>query len=114
MTTPSYDRIRERVNAATPGPWAWDEEGFMGAGSVWCASEQDSLFGGPIAEPSGDCYPRGGYAPKEDMTFIAHAREDVPTLLDALDRVRQVLDDYTGEAPVILIANIREALDGPA
>lgn len=86
-------RVRlEVARAATPGPWQHvdyaDPEGqplasdgspstFMGCGSVITMAER--VMGGDIAMPhqpyvagpAGDCYPRGGYSPKEDMTFIA-------------------------------------------
>lgn len=84
--------LREHAEGATPGPWRHvdyaDPEGqpltsdgqqstFMGCGSIITMTER--LIGGDIAMPhppyiagpSGDCYPRGGYSPKEDMAFIA-------------------------------------------
>lgn len=54
--------------AATPGPWAVDD-GFLDV-----ISEEN---GGPICEV-GDPYPRGDNHPKENMQFIAEAREGWP------------------------------------
>lgn len=76
--------VRESAEGATPGPWQHvdyaDPEGqpltsaglrstYMGCGEVQTVN--DRLFGGSIAAPSGDCYPRSGYSPKEDMAYIA-------------------------------------------
>ena len=61
--------IRARADKATPGPWAYYERG--------CRE-----FGYDLTLPSGI---RGAYEQEEDVAFIAHARDDVPALLDALD-----------------------------
>lgn len=75
--------LREVAEAATPGPWEWEDEGFMGCGQVWTQGE--GVEGGSIAGPTGDCYPRSGYSPKEDMQFIATF--DPPTVLGLLDTI---------------------------
>lgn len=85
----ALDEIRARLDAATPGPWAHDDEGFMGCGQVYTANED--LYGGNIAAPSGDLYPRAGYSPKDDMLFIAHAPADVARLLQALEATEGTL-----------------------
>jgi hypothetical protein len=67
------DEIRGRLEAATPGPW-WTPnhihpaEVFSGTGlgDDVCVAEEMT---------------------KRDAEFIAHAREDVPKLLDALAAV---------------------------
>lgn len=71
--------------AATPGPWEWDPEGFMGCGQVWTLGP--GVEGGSIAGPTGDCYPRSGYSPKEDMQFIAAASPSV--VAELVRRVRE-------------------------
>ena len=81
--------LRRLAAEATPGPWAWDADGdsYMGCGEVFTWGE--GVEGGNIAAPSGDLYPRSGYAPQADMKFIAMM--DPPTtlaLLDALDAAR--------------------------
>ena len=94
--------IQERADAATPGPWLHDEsEDFMGCGSVFTGAE--SLLGGEIAAPNGDLYPRSGYSPRDDMVFIANARQDVPALLAEVKRlhswdgVMSLLDEHYPE-----------------
>ena len=77
------DDIKGRLAAATPGPWEWDEEGFMGCGQVY--TMHPDVLGGNIAAPSGDLYPRSGYSPKDDMQFIAAAPVDVARLTRAVE-----------------------------
>lgn len=82
--------LREHAGAATPGPWEHvDYQGavdpayvtYMGCGSVVTMNED--LVGGDIAAPSGDPYPRSGYAPKEDMAYVALMHPPVALALAA-------------------------------
>ena len=41
----------------------------MGCGEVYTLG--DGVEGGAIAAPAGDCYPRSGYSPADDMAWIA-------------------------------------------
>ncbi len=60
--------IRARERAATPGPW--------------CISEKGNTV--KSLSIDGICH---GMSPKQtDAEFIAHARQDIPALLDALDK----------------------------
>jgi hypothetical protein len=89
------EAIRRRVDAATPGPWEHVDHGdgpdstFMGCGQVITLGER--VMGGDICAPSGDCYPRSGYRPLDDMAFIAAARSDVPDLLAEVERLTLLL-----------------------
>ena len=74
--------IDERCTSATPGPWLSYVEGrdFESGSSVIVRGEngQESdlyLLGGTIA----------------DQDFIAHARQDIPLLLDEIKRLRKLL-----------------------
>jgi hypothetical protein len=67
-------KLREHAEAATPGPWEHVDHGpptgsFMGCGQVITMGAE--VFGGDIAGPTGDLYPRGGYSPLDDMALIA-------------------------------------------
>lgn len=92
---PDTAAIRARCEAATPGPWVWWDEDYMGCGQVYTMGEH--VMGGNIAAPSGDLYPRSGYNPQADMRFVAAARQDVPDLCDALDRARTERDTALAE-----------------
>lgn len=84
--TDIIQQAESALENATPGPWTWIDEDFMGCGQV--CTVNDDLFGGDIAAPSGDCYPRSGYNPKGDMQFIAWARAGVPELVAELKAAR--------------------------
>ena len=69
------DEIEARANAATPGPWEAD-----GSAHVLTAGNT-ATFVARCADPD------GSDAGVPDAEFIAHARTDVPALLDALEKV---------------------------
>ncbi len=74
--------VRKRCNLATPGPWISYVEGrdHTSGDSVIVRGEN----GGEE-----DLYVYGATA--EDQDFIAHAREDIPYLLDEIERLTQIL-----------------------
>ena len=75
---------RKRCDAATPGPWTSIIEGrdqALGGASFI----QRDKYG------MSDLYLHGGTV--EDQDFIAHARQDIPLLLDEIERLRKLLED---------------------
>lgn len=75
--------IRAREQAATPGPWTlWHRTKH--AADVQAASPNS--VGGTILHTIAPCWAG------PDAEFIAHARTDVPRLLDALERVLPEID----------------------
>ena len=107
------DAIRERCEAATPGPWgalacgekdnswaigtwAWPDGAPAGPGFFdeeetdrWLAAGEPT----DLAETHAEIIDRICEAPDAiaslaDAEFIAHARTDVPALLDAIERLR--------------------------
>lgn len=73
------EAISARAEAATPGPWAYVDNGFDGY--IMSASEH-LIVGGEPAE--------GRIEPDDpNADFIAHAREDVPALLAEVKRLVQ-------------------------
>jgi hypothetical protein len=71
LTQEQLEDIRQRAENATPGPWKWvgqTEGGFIPQGA----------YLGDTLILLGDHYENY----KEDATFIAHARTDIPLLLD--------------------------------
>lgn len=88
-------RCRELAEAATPGPWrTWIE----GEGEVWggdpCVLD---LHQNVVAEPR----------TPEDTRFIAHAREDVPALIAALEAAQAKNERLHG-----VVAAVDAALEG--
>jgi hypothetical protein len=89
------EAVREHALSATPGPWAYEAEGFMGCGQVFTWGK--GVEGGNIAGPSGDLYPRSGYSPKGDMQFIALMHPLVALALAALlDEAAESLEEDGG------------------
>ena len=83
--------IRQRADAAMPGPWeAWEatrsDTGDLVAVHVgdeyWSPNSYDYQPGSPISE-------RRGLAMR-DAEFIAHARDDIPALLAEVDAWREI------------------------
>jgi hypothetical protein len=86
MSKLDLDAIRQRAEAATPGPW-------YGFSSSWCVYNTPNSDGELIA----DVYEYGGYPPDANTQFIAHAREDIPAMLDEIERLRALLQTYQEE-----------------
>jgi hypothetical protein len=109
--------IEERAKAATPGPWRtrvddiddWGQVRGLGPdGRMWTVAmaragrfvsseEEDACRWPSKADPYG-----------HNAEFIAHAREDVPALVEEIRRLRagiaKALDAYTYEAAFEVIA----------
>lgn len=86
---PDLDAIRQRVNAATPGPWHAEDKGaFHEIYTKGLGTNPLLPYEPPIllssSEPDEEIR-------REDAEFIVHAREDVPVLLDEIDRLREEL-----------------------
>ena len=70
----NIDEIRARAEAATPGPWMWEEVKYPDE---------------PVHLRFGNCdFVLGRAEFYRDADFIAHAREDIPYLLDALEQLQ--------------------------
>lgn len=78
ITPEELTAIRERAEKATPGPWGWSDAKVRDGKYVFVP--QGSYLAGTLIM-FGDTYENG----EQDADFIAHAREDIPRLLDALE-----------------------------
>lgn len=84
MTEERIAEISGRENAATPGPWTIRNEQLIEHG------KQDIAIG-VIAESFGDNNEDEATTTDEcaaNVKFIAHAREDIPALLNEVERLR--------------------------
>lgn len=115
MTAPLDDEqleaIRQRVDAATPGPWmAANEHGNLPPESspAWCVCQMrpgyENMEGQVDDRGRRDGWlrdvaetPGRKHEYDHDAEFIAHAREDVPALLREVDRLRAMFDGMTDE-----------------
>ncbi len=78
--------MRARVNVTTPGPCIAYFEGrdHYGGSSFIQTATQD-------IEISAEDYRGGGGHYCADLDFIAHAKQDIPRLLDEVERLRSLL-----------------------
>lgn len=89
------DAIRERLEAATPGPWTtggiFDPRGPNPKQSVWGPTAPGMQSGVLVVDR----------APKADATLIAHAPADIAALLAEVERLRalagRLLVEFTGD-----------------
>ncbi len=95
MDAAEMREIRQRVEAATPGPWKWrdaDDEGDLDG--LW-APGKPRKRGRPrdVAVVGATGMHTEGWVLVEvaDAEFIAHARSDVPALLDEVERLRDLV-----------------------
>lgn len=120
MTAEQLQQIRARCNAASPGPWSshalWEmHDGKLCENqtecvvcqhpdvpsAMWIASHRHtnqqidfSIDEPPISEGLVGLRPN-------DADFIAHARTDVPALLDEIARLRQALTEEREACAVV-------------
>ena len=81
LTSAELEKIRKRCDAATPGPWRSFVEGrdhtsgnsFIMTGVGDARGDDIELFGATVA----------------DQDFIANARQDIPRLLDEIERLKR-------------------------
>ena len=89
MSTLDLAAIRERAEAATPGPWEWQPP----SGEAWPIADESLLSPGTGEYVLvGWGYDASGIdGETADREFIAHAREDIPALLDEIDRLNAII-----------------------
>jgi hypothetical protein len=83
LTDEELEHIERRCNAATKGPWESSVEGrdhlagsnFIRTGGLDDESPDIELIGGAV----------------DDQDFIAHARQDVPRLIEEVRRLKRSL-----------------------
>ena len=76
----ALEEIRSRSESATAGPWTSFVEG------------RDHQSGSSFIRTSGEDIELAG-ATVADQDFIAHARQDVPRLLEEIERLRRSLEE---------------------
>lgn len=100
MTKEILKEIRARCDSATAGPWKdgygdgsgkHDPEDGIGCITAGIENSETSIFHGKLF----DC--------ADNATFIAHSREDLPKLLDALEVGINALEDITEHTIVGII-----------
>lgn len=83
LTDAELEQIQSRCDAATPGPWISYVEGRdHTSGSSFIMTGERNARGNDI-ELSGTTIP--------DQDFIAHARQDIPKLLNEIKRLKSLV-----------------------
>lgn len=91
--------IRSRADAATPGPWLVGGAPNATWQQVYCPRDNNLNVVQSM---------RGG----RDASFVAHAREDIPWLLDLVRQQARVIADLQEESDAARLAlRYREALE---
>lgn len=93
MSDERLEQIQARAAAATPGPWeAWD------TGDPPAEDEARAWIVTP-----GSLHLATLYAgdPSANATFAAHAREDIPALLEEIDRLHEEVRDQRHVADML-------------
>ena len=90
--------IQQRTDKATPGPWqAHSRNGFNPGQEPREIRGLDSFFGWVIDGPPNA--ERGQFSRGWDAHFVAHAREDIPALVEEVlalrTRVRELEEEET-------------------
>ena len=86
------DAIRARADAATDGPWLALVDVTAEGDIVWVRAKADDDHVDVTTVTAPEFAHAGDYM--ADADFIAHAREDVPRLLAAVDAVLGLCDRY--------------------
>ncbi len=86
LTDRDLDEIRARCEAATPGPWKYMVEGRDNT------SGDSFIMRGTKGDRHSDLYLNANGKPgtDADCDFVAGARQDIPRLLDEIERLRRV------------------------
>jgi len=89
LTRAELDAIRERCEAATPGPWT----------PVPQTSDGRHIREAAVVNASMQsfwqcCYKQGNGQPEQDAAFIAAARTDVPALLAHIEALETALREW--------------------
>lgn len=96
--------IKERVAAATPGPWKhdwgnWDVEGPNRENIA------DISSGYRYQEPDKSFHSKAD--PHDDAEFIAHARTDIPLLLERIEQLEDKCVDCGKDAVLCSVCAAR-------
>ena len=101
--------IRDRAEAATPGPWR-----VVAHGEQDCLARREITAGKHIMIARVDCVPGVAADFDRDYAFIAHARTDVPRLIGLVGEMAKVLEAAREEVrEALLCSNSIECGESP-
>ncbi|OQV53338.1 hypothetical protein [Bacillus velezensis] len=82
LTKDQLEEIRQRADAATEGPWRIGKQSPNGLNNI-------GTIGGLLTAQTTD---------EDDAKYIAHARRDIPVLLDHIEELQGKIDLYESYA----------------
>lgn len=107
LTDDKLDEIEKRAERATEGPWDYGDDALIAqqiSGDVKYSQWLLHKDGEPIVHVRIDHYKYIGGAPpgdhvlkREDAEFIAHARQDVPRLIEEVRRLRAKIEEESDD-----------------
>jgi len=90
MTEEELKEIEHRVNSGTKGPWIVMIEGIThSSGSDFIMTGVENSDDHSNAERGNDLYVSDGR--KEDLIFMAHAKQDIPKLITEIRKLKNRL-----------------------
>lgn len=110
MTEQELQAIKERAEAATPGPWevVKSKEAGVQIGTAWKHGQLKA--GVPVVTTAHGVNSVTIYINDGNAEFIAAAREDVSVLLDEVERLTQIIRELHAEkVTLIMTAEMNEA-----
>ncbi len=106
MTDKRLEEIRKRVEAATPGPWVPSDHDWGSNDGVYVPEPNEGVctvhnhgvrsWSCFVAVPANNHACEIGSEAHRNMVFIAHARSDIPFLLDEVARLRKQVEIAMG------------------
>lgn len=85
----NIEAIRARIEAATPGPWEWNKSRFYnGYSGITGKDNAEVLFPNHCNDGDDGAAWFEDFPNDADRDFIAHAREDIPTLIAEIERLQ--------------------------
>jgi len=93
MTKKELSEIKERESNATPGNWCWSKVVDSENKRVEGVSVHEYEDGGIICDMDNECTVDW----EADAKFIAHSREDIPRLIEALEKAIEIIRSYDAE-----------------
>lgn len=112
MTSDRIAEIRARAGAATPGPWGTEYDGkgtYHVHARLRTTPSEGMASDGVVASLTGR---HGDSQVYRDARFVAHAREDIPFLLDRVAKLERLQADETGSEPTMLRWGLDDVLYG--
>jgi hypothetical protein len=103
---PDLNAIRQRAEAATPGPWLSLRDGNQRINTHYLPTAKlvgASRIVGPVRPWNPYAYIARGFTPEEfetvrfvdeDADFVAHAREDIPSLVAYAEALEEALREF--------------------